>query len=81
MIDGMATFTIVASTMIIETPRLSIARPSHRPRPLVHPAGGRGRARDCSRRGPAVAWNVVGVGAHWCRTSERRVKGPGCAGT
>ena len=33
MIDGTATFTIVASTMIIETPRLSIASPSQRPRP------------------------------------------------
>jgi hypothetical protein len=33
MIEGIATFTMVASTMIIETPRLSIARPSQRPRP------------------------------------------------
>jgi hypothetical protein len=34
MIDGTATFTIVASTMIIETPRLRSARPIQRPRPL-----------------------------------------------
>ena len=33
MIAGTETLTIVASTMIIATPRLSIARPSHRPRP------------------------------------------------
>ncbi len=39
MIEGIATFTIVASTMIIETPRLSIARPSQRPRPPVAIAG------------------------------------------
>jgi hypothetical protein len=39
MIEGTATFTIVASTMIMATPRLSIARPSHRPRPPVAIAG------------------------------------------
>ncbi len=39
MIEGTATFTIVASTMIMATPRLSIARPSQRPRPLVAIAG------------------------------------------
>ena len=33
MIDGTATFTIVVSMMIIDTPRLSMARPSQRPRP------------------------------------------------
>ncbi len=33
MIDGTATLTMVASTMIIATPRLSMLRPSHRPRP------------------------------------------------
>jgi len=30
MIDGTATFTMVASTMIIETPRLTATRPYHR---------------------------------------------------
>ncbi len=33
MIEGTATFTIVASTMIMATPTLSIAKPIHRPRP------------------------------------------------
>ncbi len=30
MMEGMATFTMVASTMIMATPTLSIARPSQR---------------------------------------------------
>jgi hypothetical protein len=35
MIDGTATFTIVASTMIIETPRLIATSPHHRRRPDI----------------------------------------------
>jgi hypothetical protein len=50
MIDGTATFTIVASTMIMETPKLSIARPSQRPRPSV-----------CMAPPTAVAESVTGV--------------------
>ncbi len=53
MIDGIATFTIVASTMIIETPRLSIASPSQRPRPLVAIVGA----------GVGIAWVVIVSGA------------------
>ena len=50
MIEGTATFTIVASTMIIETPRLSMARPSQRPRPS-----------SCMAAPPALAESVTGV--------------------
>ena len=50
MIDGTATFTIVASTMIIDTPRLSMARPSQRPRPCSEMAAP-----------PALADSVTGV--------------------
>jgi hypothetical protein len=49
MIDGIATFTIVASTMIIETPRLSMASPSQRPRPLVAIVGVEA----------GIAWDVI----------------------
>jgi DNA-binding MarR family transcriptional regulator len=52
--EGTATFTIVASTMIIATPTLSIARPSQRRRVSARPAaGGDGVIREipCLEKG------------------------------
>ena len=62
MIEGTATFTIVASTMIIDTPTLSIARPIHRPRPLSWMADG---PRPVAFTHPAALRSIRAPSAVW----------------
>ena len=62
MIAGTETFTIVASTMIIATPRLSMASPSQRPLPdSAIEAGAAGRS--LVMRGPSPSVAVIGRAA------------------
>ena len=58
MIDGIATLTIVASTMIIATPIVSATRPSQRLRSIV--AGV--RRSSCAIRSPP-ARNALAAGS------------------
>ncbi len=55
MIDGIATFTIVASTMIIATPTLSIASPTQRRRPVAWIAGASGSRSDVTANRSSAA--------------------------
>ncbi len=60
MIEGIATFTIVTSTMIIATPILSIARPIQRPRPSTSTALALRSSFAMARRSSLVAPGIRG---------------------